>query len=58
LRWNSWDVLLEPTRLVGLTAALLQPWAHVKGLAVTIIFGAILTLGYLTFQVLIQPEYS
>jgi len=58
LRWNSWDVLLEPTRLLGLTAAVLQPWAHVKGLAVTIIFGAILTLGYLTFQLLIQPERS
>ena len=58
LRWNSWDVLFAPTRLLGLTAALLEPWAHLKAVAVTIIFGAILTLGYLTLQLLIQPERS
>lgn len=58
LRWNSWDVLFEPTRLLGLTVALLEPWAHLKAFAITIIFGAILTLGYLTLQLLIQPERS
>lgn len=58
LRWNSWDILFEPTRLLGLMAALLEPLEHLKAFAVTIIFGVILTLGYLTLQLLIQPERS
>jgi uncharacterized membrane protein len=59
LRWNSWDVLVEPTRVVGILAAMMQPWAHRGALGVTFIFGVILTLGYITFRMLlVHPESS
>jgi uncharacterized membrane protein len=53
LRWNSWDVLVEPTRVVGILGGMMQPWAHRSALAVTFIFGVILTLGYITFRMLL-----
>jgi uncharacterized membrane protein len=53
LRWNSWDVLIDPTRLFQLSAAALEPWAHAKAVAVTLIFGVLLTLGYLSFHLLL-----
>ncbi len=53
LRWNSWDVLVEPTRVFGILGAMLNPWAHAKPLAVTVIFGIILTLGYITLRTLL-----
>lgn len=53
LRWNSWDLLLEPTRIVGLLGAATNPGAHVRAVAVTMIFGVILTLGYITMRVLL-----
>lgn len=59
LRWNSWDVLLEPSRLFGIAGAAINPAAHVRAVAVTIIFGMILTLGYITLRVLlVHPERS
>lgn len=53
LRWNSWDVLIEPTRLLGILGALLQPWAHGRALGVTLVFGVILALGYVTLRTLL-----
>jgi len=53
LRWNSWDVLIDPARLFGITEGLLRPWAHAKPLAVTLIFGGILTLGYISLRILL-----
>jgi len=59
LRWNSWDVLITPTRVFEILGGLLNPWAHVRPLAVTIIFGVILTLGYISLRVLlVHPERS
>ena len=59
LRWNSWDVLIDPKRLFGLLGAALNPGAHTQALAVTVIFGVILTLGYITLRVLlVHPERS
>ena len=59
LRWNSWDVLVTPTRLLELVGGVLRPWAHARPLAVTVIFGIILALGYITFRtLLIHPERS
>jgi uncharacterized membrane protein len=52
LRWNSWDVLVNPSLLIGLTDALIHPWSHVRAFAVTVIFGVILTLGYVTLRTL------
>ncbi|HEX6731366.1 MAG TPA: DUF1361 domain-containing protein [Pyrinomonadaceae bacterium] len=57
LRWNSWDVLVDPTRVFDIMGALLQPWAHGRALAVTVVFGVILTLGYITLRLLlVHPE--
>jgi uncharacterized membrane protein len=59
LRWNSWDVLIDPARLFGLMDAVVHPGAHVRALSVTFIFGVILTLGYITLRVLmVHPERS
>lgn len=56
LRWNSWDVLIDPKRLFGLLGAALNPGAHVQALAVTVIFGVILALGYITLRVLLVHQ--
>jgi uncharacterized membrane protein len=53
LRWNSWDVLISPTLLFEITDGLLHPWAHGRAIAVTLVFGVILTLGYITFHTLL-----
>jgi hypothetical protein len=38
---------------------MMQPWAHRGALGVTFIFGVILTLGYVTFRMLlVHPERS
>ena len=59
LRWNSWDVLIEPTRVLGILGAMLTPWAHGRAVAVTIVFGGILALGYVTLRtLLVHPERS
>jgi len=59
LRWNSWDVLINPSLLISLTEALVHPWAHLRAFGVTIIFGVILTLGYVTLRTLMaHPERS
>lgn len=56
LRWNSWDVLVDPARLFGLLEAGVNPGAHTQALAVTMIFGMILTLGYITLRVLLSAS--
>ena len=59
LRWNSWDVLIAPTRVFEIMGALLRPWDHTQPFAVTLIFGGILTLGYISLRILlVQPERS
>ena len=57
LRWNSWDVLVDPTLVFQLMGAMLRPWAHGRALGVTLIFGVILALGYITLRTLLaQPK--
>jgi uncharacterized membrane protein len=59
LRWNSWDVLIEPSRLFDLMGGVVHPWAHTQAVSVSLIFGGILTLGYITLRVLlVDPERS
>ena len=58
LRWNSWDVLVDPTRVFGIADGLLRPWAHVRPLAVTLIFGGILMLGYISLRILVVHPKS
>jgi len=56
LRWNSWDVLFTPTLVLEIAAALLHPLDHMRPLAVTIVFGVIFALGYISFQTLLHAE--
>ena len=56
LRWNSWDVLISPSLLFQITDGLMNPRAHGKALAVTLVFGVILTLGYITFRALLVHQ--
>jgi len=58
LRWNSWDVLIEPSRVFDLMGAAVHPWTYPQAMAVTLIFGVILTLGYITLRVLLHLEHS
>ncbi len=53
LRWNSWDVLLTPTRLFDITAVLMHPVSNAGPLSVTLVFGIILALGYISLQILL-----
>ena len=56
LRWNSWDVLFTPTLVLEIAGALLHPLDHMRPLAVTLVFGAIFALGYITFRTLLLTE--
>jgi uncharacterized membrane protein len=53
LRWNSWDVLLTPSRLFDMTAILTQPVSNARPLSVTLVFGIILVLGYISLRILL-----
>jgi len=49
LRWNSWDLLLQPRGVWGDVATrLTHPWNHPQTLGVTALFAAILLVCYLT----------
>jgi uncharacterized membrane protein len=56
LRWNSWDVLVTPTRVLEMGAFLMHPFANARPLSITIIFGTILALGYISLRVLLPAE--
>ena len=56
LRWNSWDVLFTPTLVLDIVAAALRPRDHVRPLSVTLVFGVIFALGYVTFRTLLLTE--
>jgi uncharacterized membrane protein len=59
LRWNSWDLLVEPRGLAAdIAARLLDPWAYPHTLAVTLLFSAFLTVAYLTFAFLLRTRWS
>ena len=52
LRYNSWEILTSPRRLLADTLApVLDPFGHPLAVAVTVVFGGLLTLGYLAMHV-------
>ena len=52
LRWNSWDLATEPfARMSYLAASATHPLAHPRTLAVTLIYGISLAIGYAAFRV-------
>ena len=53
-RWNSWDALTSPRSILAdLWAGAMNPVAHPRVLAVTVLFTGFLTLAYLTFHSLV-----
>jgi uncharacterized membrane protein len=52
LRWNSWDVVLRPTILFDIADGILHPLSHTKTFSVTLVFGILLTLGYISLRLL------
>lgn len=55
LRWNSWEAITEPLPLFSdIGQRLMNPFAHPRTLAVTVLFGIPLTLGYIALHVLAQ----
>ena len=56
LRWNSWDVLITPTLVLDIAAASLHPRDHVRPLSVTLVFGVIFALGYISLRTLLLTE--
>jgi uncharacterized membrane protein len=56
LRWNSWDVITTPTLMLNLAGGLIHPTSQVRPLSVTMIFGVILTLGYISLRLLLDSS--
>lgn len=49
-RWNSWEVLTEPTHILGqLVSAALDPLAHGRPIALSAAFAVVWCLGYALF---------
>lgn len=56
-RWNSWDVVTEPTRVVGqLASAALDPLAHGRPLAWSIAFAVASCTGYVLFYAVLGTQ--
>jgi uncharacterized membrane protein len=58
LRWNSWDVLFTPTLMLDIAGAILHPRDHVRPLSVTLVFGVIFALGYISLRTLLESDRS
>lgn len=57
MRWNSWDLFVHPFRVLGDTIApLLHPTSHREPVGVTLMFGALLLVCYITIVSFQQRE--
>ncbi len=55
LRWNSWDIFLYPTEVIGdIAHRLAHPFSHLQTYGVTLMFAAFLFVCYWTFVSLRQ----
>jgi uncharacterized membrane protein len=56
-RWNSWEVLTEPTKIFGgLAAGLADPLAYPKPIALSAFFAISCCAGYAVFYSLFEPH--
>ena len=59
LRWNSWDVLVQPSIFIDIGDRLLHPTSHTRTFSVTVVFGILLALGYISLRILLShPQVS
>jgi uncharacterized membrane protein len=57
LRWNSWDVVSRPAALLGeLGSRLFDPGGRPRTIAVTVVYGVGLVLGYLALRVVVHAD--
>ena len=57
-RWNSWDLLIDPLGLASdVYTRLVNPFAHPRTVAVTLLFSGFLTIAYLTFALLLRVRW-
>ncbi len=59
LKWNSWDVLVQPAIFIDIADRVLHPGSHTRTLSVTLVFGILLALGYISLRILLpHPQFS
>ena len=58
LRWNSWDVLTSPMLVLQLLNGAMHPFANARPLSVTLVFGVILALAYISVRLLLVHSNS
>lgn len=55
-RFNSWDVITNPVALIiDIADRFINPFSHPRTMLMTLLFSAVLTLGYITLTVLFKP---
>lgn len=58
-RWNSWDIITNPSSLFGnIFEKILNPLSHPKTLGVTLFFSIFLITGYLTLFHLMRSKHE
>ena len=56
LRWNSWDIVTTPGALLADVAGrALDPTGDIDTVVLTVVFGGMLTLGYVALRAIAQP---
>ena len=56
LRWNSWDVATAPLGVArDVLGPVLDPGAHLVAVVVTLVFGGMLTAGYVALRAMVAP---
>lgn len=59
LRWNSWELATEPfAKMAYLAGSAAHPMSHPRTIAVTVIYGITLALGYVAYRVGVASGHS
>ena len=59
LRWNSWDIVTNPLRLLGdIGNEIFHPFDHPRTWGVTLVLGCFLNLAYFSLQAIRKERYN
>jgi uncharacterized membrane protein len=59
LRWNSWDIVTNPLRLLGdIGNEIFHPFDHPRTWGVTLVLGCFLNLAYFSLQAIRKESYN